>query len=340
MRPAISIRIVDASIGIWQDEPRDPTFRTEVFAVLIRQMRERGWSVGQDPNIRKHHRCLNSAHRLAARGTMRASIEISGRVVNVEFWAVTWPLSNRNGRRYDFDKRDRMTYLDRLRLELEFKRITAWVETIAPVSVSRSAPPGLLPMERIERDYRESWHSDRELGRPVAKYASNWTSQDGHKIEHASVVWFADRCGRIMRGVAFYNINSMWWVVAGGELHNMGARELWCAPPVNVRAKRNERQRRKSLERELEACVRRMDFMRAAVLKRVLFPDQPVYLIWARDHCAYYRAQYSGYTTDTISAGRYSRAEAEREVRRVPHELEMVDLSGRHFTAAQLGQGA
>jgi hypothetical protein len=329
-RPAIDIRIHDASIGIWQDNAQDASFRAEVYGVLIRQMRHRGWSIHQDPSIRQHYGTLSPSHRLGARGTLRCAIELSGRVVKVEFWSVTAPQVNQNGRRYDFDRMVRMHHLDQLRTELEFRRIIAWLETLAPVKVSRSAGRDMPPMERIAKGYAESWHRDKVLGRPTWSSDSQRKVKDGTFLAHGQTVWMPDRKGRIVRGTAYYNINNMWWVVAGGQLYNEGCHSLLTAPPTDLRVKRNQRSRRSRLEKELAIAVERMDFQRAHLLKNVLFGGDPIFMIWARDHGAFYRSQYSGYTTDRMSAGKYTREEAERECRRVPHELEMVCPDGKH----------
>ncbi len=333
MRAPLEIRIHDASLGIWQDNAKDPSFRDEVYGELIRRMRAQGWSIRFDPHIRRYFSVLNSCHRLGARGTLRCAIELSGRVVKVEYWSTTARQVNHHGRRYDFDRMTRMHHLDRLRVELEFRRTIAWLETIAPVEVKRTADRDMPAMARIAMHYAESWHADKALGRPKWSYDSQRKSYDGTLLEHGQTVWFPDNKGRIVRGTAFYNINNMWWVVAGGRLYNEGSHALYAAPPVDLTLKRNERSRRRRLEEELGLAMRRMAFLRAETLKRILFGDDQVFMIWARDKNAYYRPQYSGYTTDVICAGRYTRAEAERECRRVPHELSMIDRDGNqtHF---------
>lgn len=331
MRQPLEIRIHDAHVGIWQNNAQDPSFRDEVYAELIRQMRRRGWSVKRDPGIHYRHRCLSPSHRLGARGTLRCAIEISGRVVKVDFWSVTSPQVNSNGRKYDYARMLSMHHLDRLRVELEFRRIIAWLETIAPVKLDRGADRDMPAMERIAKGYAESWHSDKMLGRPTWSSDSQRKAKDGNLLDHGQTVWFPDRKGRIVRGIAYYNINNMWWVVAGGQLFNEGSHALFGSAPVDLRTKRNERSRRSRLERKLALAVGSMDFQRAHTLKTILFGGEQTFMIWARDHSAYYRSQYAGYTTDRISAGKYTRAEAEAECRRVPHELEMVCPDGKHI---------
>jgi hypothetical protein len=330
VRKPISINIHDSHLGIWQDDPQDETFRSEIYGVLIRQMRDRGWSIGRNEDTHRHYRSISPNQRVGARGTMLCDIELAGRTVEVEFWSTTAKQENRNGRRYDFNKMKRMSKLDRLRVELEFRRIIAWLEAVAPVKVTRRDDQDLPPMQRIEKGYAESWHKDKDLGRPVCSCDSNRKAKDGALLEQGQTVWFADRKGRIVRGTAYYNINNMWWVIAGGKLFNEACFYLLAAPPADLRTKQNERARRSRLEAELQIAVKRMDYQRAHVLKTIIFGTEQTYMIWARDNQAYYRSQYAGYSSDTAGAGRYTRAEAEAECRRVPHELEMVCPDGSH----------
>lgn len=332
MRHPITINIHDSHIGIWQDDAGDDTFRPEIYGALIRQMRTRGWSIGRDDRVHRYHRCISPDFRAGSRGTLLCAIHISGRVVKVEFWSTTAKQINQNGRRYDFDKMKRMSKLDRLRVELEFRRIIAWLEGLAPVEIKRRDDADLPPMKRIEKGYAESWFSDKALGRPVCDYDYNRKSADGHLLEQGQTVWIPDGKGRMLRGQAFYHINSMWWVIAGGALFNKSCSQIFATPPGDLRKKRNERASRKQLEAELQIAVQRMDYRRAEILKTIIFGTEQVYMIWARDHRAYYRSQYAGYSTDTAGAGRYTKAEAEAECRRVPHELEMVCPDGRHVS--------
>lgn len=339
-RPLLDINIVGAHLGIWQDNANDPSFREEIFLPLLAGLKRRGWKVTADPAVLKHHRCISPSHRLAARGDLRTSISIHGRTITVEFWSEAATNANHHGRRYDFDKLSRMPYLDRQRVVLERQRIIGWLETLASVKVSRDKDARLSPMARIATNYAESWHTDKKLGRPICNYDYNRQSKDGLLIEHDSTVWFIGRKGRIGRGRAFYNINSMWWVVAGSELHNLSSREIFCRPPANLRLKLNDRARRARLEGLLASATRRMEFSRAQTLKSILFGEQNLFLLWSRKNEAYYGANYCSYTTDVISAGKYTRAEAEAEVRRVPHILEAVGLDGERFSFGAEGDGA
>lgn len=347
MSRAIEIRIHDTDMGIWQDDAHDPTFRSKIFLGLATHLRRRGWNVQPHAEIRTRHGARFAAsYRICAKGNLLAELGVSGRHIELKVWAETWEKVNTNGHKHDFGKRARLGYLDRLRLDLEFSHIERWLRKRADVKVSNSnleshgpQPGGLTAIDWIGRQYASSWHKDKEIGRPVCTSPSNARSADGAQLEHGQTVYWPDMKGRICRGVAYYNLNSMWWVVTNRwDLTNESCHRLYAEPPEDLRRKRNGRLRRWRLEAELAKAIRAMDFGRAELLRDLLFGSKPVFLIWARDHQAYYSSNYSGYTTDAISAGKYTFDEAHREVSRVPHELNAVDQTGRHLTADQMTQ--
>ena len=263
------------------------------------------------------------------KGALLGRLKITGRCIEIELWAETWPKDNRNGHRYDFNKRQRLDYLDRLRVQVLESRIIAWLERRAAVTVSRSEKPRLA-MDRIAKNYAESYHTDKALGRPRCDYDANRRSADGLLIEHGQTVWVPDTRGRIVRGRAFYNINSMWWVVlAKDRLTNKACFEIYAEQPEDLRRKRNGSERRKRLEAQIAAAVMASDFRRAETLTRIAFADQPVWRIWSRKNDCFYAPQYSGYTSDVNLAGCYTREGAMREVRRVPHILHAIGPDGR-----------
>lgn len=330
-RRKLEIRITDTKIGIWQDDANDPSFREEVYSELIRRLRSRRWSVKEDPQVKKHYSCLGPNNRLAAKGTLRAAIEISGRVTSIEFWGTTYPLDNPNGRRYDFDKLQRMTYLDQKRFELEKRRILAWLAGIAETQVNDRDKSHLSTDEWIQNSYDKCWHTKKELGHPDWHADYNRTSRDGELLEQGQTVWFAGRDGRLRRGRAFYNLNSMWWVkVSHYEHTNLSCGELCAQAPADLRTKRNQRKRRERLERLISQAVTASNFRRAELLQNVLFGDQEVYRIWSRKNESFYAVNSCGYCSDGLRAGRFTKEEAEAEVNRVPHILSLVCPDGKH----------
>lgn len=341
----IEVNLHDTHIGLWQADANDPTFRAEIYEPLLRLMKRNGWHVAADPRILKHYRCLSKNNRLCARGDLRAEISCSGRVVEIDLWSEAARQDNSNGRRYDFDKRERAPYLDRVRFDLETRRVLAWLGERAELTakprrdVGCGADFGQLTSDaHIERRIRETGHYVPELGR--ARFYNSpreQTSGDGKLLAHGAQVWFRDRKGRILRGQAFYILGQNWLIKVGrfGTYH-ASHWDIFVDQPADLRRKRNEKEGRKRLEQELVKAVRREDYLRADHLKGLLFGKEQVYRIWSRKNDAYYGVRYCGYTSDSASAGRYTKAEAEAEVRRVPHILSLVTPSGQHLTAEQL----
>lgn len=71
-----------------------------------------------------------------------------------------------------------------------------------------------------------------------------------------------------------------------------------------------ERARRQRLEDMIARAVAGMNYQRAEVLRKVLFPEpEPLFMILNVKDGVYFRPNYSGYTNDTIRAGKYKRAE-------------------------------
>lgn len=328
----IEMRIHNATVGLWQDNANDPSFRTDVFIGLLKMLGRRGWAIGPDAEIVKRHNCLKKYHRRGRKAELEAAIRISGRVVEIEIWSDNYQGTNRNGNRYGFGNPSMMPYLTRKRVEAEHRAIAAWASKKFETTISRAPkrPPQIPALDFLALQYASSWHSDKTLGRPVCSMAYNCKSADGAPVEHGATVWFLGRDGRFRRGRAYYNINNMWWVIESKHsITNIASHEIYMSQPADLRTRRrNARRRRQRLEDELSKATRDMRFERAAALRDVLFGLQKPVLIWSKKNGAYYRPCASGYTTDLVSAGRYTIDEAEQHVTAHSKILEVHHLDG------------
>lgn len=332
----ITINLHDTSIGIWQDDANDSTFREFTFKSVLRLLRREGWLVEDDPRIKEHYSCLNNSHRIAQKGDLRATIEVAGRSCTVKVWATTWPLNNTNGPRYDFDKFERMEYLDQKRFEILTQKIIRLFQRKSDLNVTDKTAVTkrkMTAIQRIEMGYAASWHSDKTLGRPICKQMRNATSADALSLTHGCDVWTTDPKGRVVKGQAFYNINNMWWVVLDQyHLTNKASFELFVIQPDDLRNKRNHRQRIRSIERAWRAAVAAENTTQARLLEGLRVGDSATCRIWSRKNEAYYATDRCGYTPTRALAGIYRRDEAEKECRRVPHILSLELPDGLRLT--------
>jgi hypothetical protein len=324
-------------------------FKHAVFARIVQTLNRLGWTCVMpeiDPHSVNHYggdvaRWSAESKRDCVKGDLKGHLDISGRCIKFEMWQDVTPPTNRNGGRYDFDKEDRMPYVLRLEMERTRRRIRDYLcNVFAGYSFNdksgdgRSAKKGLMyltAMEWIAECYRTSCHFKGDWEKYLAAHSSpsvvacfnsNRKSGDGALLEHGQKVWCFDYHGRIQQGTAYYNINNMWWVVLGRyDVTNKAGSELFTSCPDNPRVKRNSDLRRKRLEKEMARAVQAMKFERAAELRDVLFPGDPVlFNVWHNEHQLFHRAGFSGYTADQSKAGKFTADEVrgwDREPNRV-----------------------
>jgi len=335
----------DASLDVWEDtmpplsgldahKKRDAweaAFKRQVFARIIQQLNRIGWTVQKppvNPHDVKHYggrvaRWAAERHRNCSKGDLTGELKISGRSINFQMWqGVNTPTRPDHGGRYESDLEGCMPYVLRLEMERTRRRIRDYLCAVFAGYTFDSKrrtiyrrPLQFTAMDLIEQSYAKSCHFKGDMADYLKRNgytelpSYNCTSRDGHRIQHGQRVWFQDYNGRICEGIAYYNINNMWWVVTGRyDRRNIGTSDIWVKCPENPRVKRNERQRRKRLEGLLADAVKAMDFDRAKVLKRILWPEpEPLFHIMKGD--AYFAPNYCGYRSSPIDAGKYTKAE-------------------------------
>lgn len=319
----------DASLNIWEEPKRtspaqwdewEKLFRKQVFKRLIQQLNRLGWTVGEWDEAERFEYIAHN-HRTCTKGDLQGELELTGRCIKFEMWQDVANITRKDGRgRYEFDKETRMPYLVRLEMQRTRNRLRDYLCNVfagyefnsgkRDGRSEKRGPGALTAMEFVKACWASSWHFKGDTSTYEIS-DGNRKSADGHLIEHGQRVYYADRKGRMCVGIAYYNINNMWWVVSGKyEVSNKASFDLFVNNPGCLGIKRNERLRRQRLESEMAKAIKAMDFKRAQVLKDVLFPeDEPLYLIWHKGHSAWYAPNFCGYSNSTNDAGKYTRAE-------------------------------
>lgn len=215
-RPPGEVRVFMeyASFHVWEEPTReemqanwpqyDKGFEYDILHPIIRLLRRRGWSVRQDKNILKHHRCLRNGHRHC---------------------------KHPSGGKYEHDKLRKMPYLLKVRVKYEIQQFVAWCRENTEYTYKDSKPKyGALDATVDEfLDYRAE-HETFGRGRSVYNNAEispyNSKGQDG-VIRNGERVFFLGWDKRWGVGIAEHNINNMWWVKVGTHgLNNIGSHEL------------------------------------------------------------------------------------------------------------------
>ncbi|WP_375191846.1 hypothetical protein [Marinobacter sp.] len=321
------VRLGDASLTVWENPARtsweqwqqyERNFKRQVFKRIVQQLNRLGWSVEVPKDmIEQYSRSFAENHRYCRKGDLQGFLDLSGRCIKFEMWQDVANGENPNGGRYDFDKEQRMPYLLWLEMERTRRRLGSYLCNVfsgyefrtdrRDGRMNKLGPGHMAALEWLDGCYESSWHFKGDTSKyTIADY--NRESADGAMLNHGQRVWFADRKGRVCTGIAYYNINNMWWVVTGKyDVRNEAASNLYIQCPENPRHKRNGRLRRDRLESELSKAVKSMDFHRAQVIKDILFPQpERLYLVWHKQHRCYHRSSFSGYTSDSVEAGRFT----------------------------------
>jgi len=266
------VRIHDATVNIWCEDPFSEQVKS-IFKAVKALLNRRGFSLGPDPVV--HHRILVKTHRAGKAGDLEVAASLSGRHIEVQFFQNVHQVQNPNGGRYDFDKLARMPFLLRKRAQLEMNKVRELLVSKFGASVTKGDVPLPHPnrstaVEFIEARNRGSGHFKAELGH--ADWYADYNRQTGDRqlLTHGTPVYFRDRKGRWACGVAYYNLNNMWWVAVGKyEVRNLCSTDLFVRPPLNVRLKANLALSIKRVATLIKEAVAAEDFLRAQQLKLV-----------------------------------------------------------------------
>lgn len=215
------------------EQVKEPAYIAMISVVKL--LRSRGWKVRIDKKVGA---LIRHGYRIATKGDLWLYIEQSGRCFKVEGF-VEYNSDNRNGGRYCFDKLQRMTYLDRKRFELERQKILSMFQK----GVRRPSIDHLRGMEWIVAERAAAPGSNRFdcHARPIIpgqcnEYNYNRQAADGSLLVDAQPILFRGRDHRLQKGVAYHNLNNMWWVLLPcGTVRNMASFELHPEGSIELR---------------------------------------------------------------------------------------------------------
>lgn len=313
----------DASLHVWEEpggqvQPQwEAQFKKDVFLRVVQQLNRLGWTctVPQDM-LTQYSLAFARMHRYCRKGDLQAELGVGGRHIELKMWQDVANVTHRSGGKYEFDKEQKMPYLLRLEMERTRRRIRDYLcGVFSDYSFTPPKPTmglsGVTAMEYAAHSRRTSGHYVAELDRARICNGGYDKSADGHQLENGVQVYAQDRRGRIITGIAFYDLNGNWQVVTGRYGMNcVWYKQVWISSPGNLRVKRNADIRRKRLEGELSKAVVAMNFERAATLRDILFPKgDPLFMVFHQEHDAYHGPAFSGYTKDASQAGKFTAAE-------------------------------
>lgn len=324
----------DASLTIWEEglggsnqehNAWEALFKKQVFDKMVWLLRKLGWKTEIDAedfaDTKARHglkfaQKWTSRTRLCSHGDLKGEISVSGRCIEFKMWqGVNTPTRPDHGGKYESDKEAVMPYLLRLRMERTRRRMCEYlmhvidgyvVEDKSP-RATRVGPGGMTALDAVLNSMKASAHYREELGRASFGMDINNLSRDKQRLENGMRVYSKDWYGRMICGVAYYQLNDRWYLVTGKYDYTcVNARDVFVGNPGDLKIKRNERRRRDRLENELAKAIKTMNFKRAEVIKNVLFPPETQLYVVKHPEGKYHRSNFSGYTNNIIDAGKFT----------------------------------
>lgn len=316
----MTVNISDGELSIWL-ENCDEVFLKKVTLSVCAKLRTFDWAIrtpyGEIDTCSAHGKTFNKQWTERFRKGEHSGLEfesyISGRCLTFSFWenVIDHTADNSNGGRYIFNKESKMPYLLRIRTHLVrmqiLKHLTKHYDVLIGKNSMEFPHKRQLAFDQVQKRIKSSGHYVEELGH--ASIANSYSkSADGMTIEHGMPVYALDYYGRFIKGVAYYDLNMNWNVITGKyDRTCISNGSIYVNKPKDLRVKQNKRIRRRALENEMGRAIKRMDFDKAKAVKAQLFGDEPLYHV-LKDGL-YYRPNGSGYTSDTIDAGKYTESE-------------------------------
>lgn len=260
----------DTSLNFWWETTQDSLIN-KVRNSIVRHLRVRGFKVRLDANTRKHYRSICRNYHEGAKGELRFKMNLSGRHLELIFFQ-NLVYTNPNGGQYDFDRRQKMPYLIGKQYELERKKVADLIFGLTGCTLRLDRKLIGIDLVISRRKEMEDFHGSNFYVKPPQPYNSR--SATGRTVKDKDVVYFVDymTC-RWSRGIAYHNINNMWWVLLpSGQVRNMASFDLHYRDEIDdLRGRSITRDDiKRKLRSLLDEAVAAEAFERAIVLRNTI----------------------------------------------------------------------
>lgn len=218
----------------------------------------------------KYYRSIAGNYHRGRKLDLEVTITLAGRTLEIVFFQNV-VRENPNGGEYDFSRRQKMPFLIRKQYELERRRIAGLMAGAGFPLLERCVElHGMQEIQSRRRDLAD-FQGQHFYAKPPEKYNS-CTATNG-VVRDADVVYFRGHHGRWSRGVAYHNINNMWWVLLPcGTVTNVANFHLHHRADVtDLRGRAIEPSRvHRKLSALRDKAVKAEAYERAAVLRDVI----------------------------------------------------------------------
>jgi hypothetical protein len=235
-RNNINIVANENHIDIW-DMKKYPHYK--LWLNVLRYFKSREFVINKNDYIYRNFQCLSQYHKVGLKKSLKCSFEITNR-------GITLKLSNKKNYPEDScgnvwddptDKRHiALTYIERLQEKVEIQKFKKYLISLG--FAFKEDEDNLSPEDYILNNLKINNHIHGEVNSldDIRKnitedsydYLCNSDDKNGKKIISGTKKYFYDwRTKRLFCGKVYHNINNMWWVIYGDQLHNIACFDLF-----------------------------------------------------------------------------------------------------------------
>lgn len=292
---------------------------------LISYFRRRGFIVTKDPHYEEEYKILSKYHKIGRKGEVVVLLEITSSSIDIKFGHEKnlWDCGGSFWDYSEWDKRyTKLSYLENKRCELEINRcleyLVKWDFEFSPCDST------LTDTERIIKNNKNNTHihggdinSLEDIGKSIAKdsynYNRNSNDANGVKILCGDTKYFYDYDKKLARGIAYHNINNMWWIMVNGKRFNVSSFNLFDFSSELSRKKAlTQQQQVQRWKDEVKKAEKKRNYKKAEALWKKI-DNFTLYNVWSLKRNSWYASGSSGYVSRQEDAGVYTKREIDSD---------------------------
>jgi hypothetical protein len=249
------------------------------WLAIIRFLKRRGFKVTENAYYKKQYECLSPYHKIGYKKDIVMLMEINCGRIDVEFGNIQnlWKDKPQNFWNDPSDDRHtKLTYLEGLAVKLEIKKLMQFCDKynheFVPEDSSFNPEEYIINKLNINSHIHGKVTCLNDIKKSIAEdsydYTHNSTDANGKKIICGENKYFYDYfTRRLSVGVAWHNINNMWWVIVNNRKYNIACFNLFDFDPAIPKRKPASKGR---MNRILRSYEKKQDYLRCHDVKRAI----------------------------------------------------------------------
>lgn len=235
-----------------------------IWQKLISFLRKRGFTIGENPYFKKQFAAISKYHKIGYKKDVVCLMQISAIRIEIQLGHIKnlWVDAPQSFWDNPTDSRyTHLTYLELKTVQLEKEEVICFFQNYGmPLTIQDKK---LSPEEYIIDKLKNNKHIHgvvnclndiKDSIKPDSTdYRQNSDDKNKKKIICGDKKYFYDYgTKRLCCGIAWHNINNMWWVISGNQLHNIVCWELFDYDATLTRKKLLDTEQRDRLLKNLK----------------------------------------------------------------------------------------